>query len=85
MRDRVHRTSGASAAVSVSDAYPSDLDELRRLGPEDRALLYLSLVEQRTFVEIASLLDISEPAARKRSSRALARLRHDLSSTEVDR
>lgn len=85
MRARVHRTVSASDATTVSDAYPSDLDELRRLGPDDRALLYLSLVERRTFAEIASLMDISELAARKRSSRALARLRHDLTVPEVDR
>jgi RNA polymerase sigma-70 factor (ECF subfamily) len=69
----------------VNDAYPSDLDELRRLGPDDRAVLYLSLVEGRTFAEIAVLVGISEAASRKRSSRALARLRNDLTNAEVDR
>ena len=66
------------------DSYPSDLDELHRLDAQERALIYLSVIERRPFAEIAALLGIAEPAARKRSSRALARLRHELSTPEAE-
>jgi DNA-directed RNA polymerase specialized sigma24 family protein len=48
-------------------------------------VLFLSVIERRPFAEIATLLGIAEPAARKRSSRALARLRHELTTTEAER
>ena len=82
-RSVVHRSLAAAASEGV-DIYPSDLDELRRLDPQDRALLFLSVIERRPFAEIAALLGIAEPAARKRSSRALARLRHELTTLEAE-
>jgi DNA-directed RNA polymerase specialized sigma24 family protein len=66
------------------DAYPSDLDELRRLDARDRALLFLSAVERRPFAQIAALLGMAESAARQRSSRALVRLRNELTLREVE-
>jgi DNA-directed RNA polymerase specialized sigma24 family protein len=56
-------------------AYPSDVSDLRRLDPADRAAVYLAAVEGRSHREIAQLLGCSEDAARKRVSRGLARLR----------
>ena len=83
-RDAVHRRLAASDRDGSVDAYPSDLDELRRLDARDRALLFLSAVERRPFAEIAVLLGMAESAARKRSSRALVRLRHELTLREAD-
>ncbi|MEO8694115.1 MAG: sigma-70 family RNA polymerase sigma factor [Acidimicrobiales bacterium] len=83
-RDDAHRRLAASDTGEVVDAYPSDLDELRRLDARDRALLYLSVVERRPYAEIAALLGMAEPAARKRSSRALARLRRELTIQEAE-
>ena len=60
--------------------YPSDLDDLRRLSPVERAVLYLSVVEGRSFAEIGSVVGLSEQAARARSSRALKRLRVELTT-----
>ncbi len=60
---------------AVDDRYPSDLDDLRRLGSADRAVLYLALVEGRTYREAGVILGCSEMAARTRASRALRRLR----------
>jgi DNA-directed RNA polymerase specialized sigma24 family protein len=56
-------------------AYPSDVSDLRRLHPTDRAAVYLAAVEGRSHREIAELLGCNEDAARKRVSRGLARLR----------
>ena len=56
-------------------AYPSDVADLRRLDPGDRAAVYLAAVEGRSYREIAQWLGCNEDAARKRVSRALARLR----------
>jgi RNA polymerase sigma factor (sigma-70 family) len=65
-------------------SYPSDLDDLRRLGPRDRAVLYLSVVEGRSYREIAAVLRCSEATARARASRALRRLRADLRTEIAD-
>ena len=80
----VHRSLAAGQPMGGLDSYPSDLDELHRLDAQERALIYLSVIERRPFAEIAALLGIAEPAARKRSSRALARLRHELSTPEAE-
>jgi DNA-directed RNA polymerase specialized sigma24 family protein len=67
------------------DVYPSDLDDLDRLKPADRAVLYLSLVDQRPDADIADLLEIPAATVRKRRSRAVDRLRRALTTTEEDR
>jgi RNA polymerase sigma factor (sigma-70 family) len=69
-------------AAGESARYPSDLDDLRRLSPVERAVLYLSVVEGRSFAEIGALIGSSEPAARARSSRALKRLRVELTAEQ---
>ena len=68
----------AGSERSVMAVYPSELDDLMRLSPIDRAVLYLSLVERRSFREIGELVGCTEQAARTRSSRALRRLRSAL-------
>jgi RNA polymerase sigma factor (sigma-70 family) len=55
--------------------YPSDLQDLLRLKPLDRAALYLAVVEGRSYSEVADVLGSTETAVRARVSRALRRLR----------
>ena len=62
--------------------YPSDLDDLQRLAPEDRVVLYLVHVEGRPFADAAATLGCSEEAARARASRARRRLRAELAEEE---
>lgn len=59
--------------------YPSDLSDLLRLPPLDRAVLYLVEVEGRSLAEAAEALGCSLLAARARASRARRRLRGELS------
>lgn len=58
----------------VGDVYPSDLNELLRLSPKERAVLYLSEVEGYRYAEIGRLLGCSEATARKRAMRGRHRL-----------
>lgn len=51
------------------------LDALARMRPEDREVLVLRFYDDLGFAQVAQLLDISEPTARKRCGRALERLR----------
>jgi RNA polymerase sigma factor (sigma-70 family) len=67
-------------AESDAPSYPSDLDDLRRLSPPDRALLYLVAVEGRSYADAARVVGCTEHAARARSSRALKRLRVELAA-----
>ena len=64
--------------------YPSDLGDLDRLSPEDRALLYLTVVEAFPLGEVARLLGRSEGAMRMRRHRALRALRNALAKEEQD-
>jgi DNA-directed RNA polymerase specialized sigma24 family protein len=68
--------------ADVAPAYPSDLSELLRLAPDDRAVLYLVHVEGLPYGEAAEVLGCSEEAARSRASRARRRLRADLAGEE---
>jgi RNA polymerase sigma-70 factor (ECF subfamily) len=63
------------ATDSSSDSHPSDLADLERLLPKDRALLYLRVVEGRSYAEMASELAMREDAVRARVSRATRHLR----------
>jgi RNA polymerase sigma-70 factor (ECF subfamily) len=54
--------------------YPSDLTELLRLRPQERAVLYLVEVEGYRYREVGEMLGCSEAAARKRALRARRRL-----------
>ncbi len=64
--------------------YPSDLDDLARLSPEDRALLYLTVVEGFPLGEVARQLGSSEGAVRMRRHRALRVLRNAIEKEEQD-
>jgi len=68
----------------ASVAYPSDLADLGRLDPSDRAAVYLAVVERRSHREIAEILGCTEDASRQRVSRALERLQREISA-EADR
>ena len=57
------------------DELPSDLADLDRLSARDRALLYLKVVEGRTYAEMAIELAMREDAVRARVSRATRQLR----------
>jgi DNA-directed RNA polymerase specialized sigma24 family protein len=74
-RRRWLMTAAALTPTGYTPAYPSALDDLRRLDARERAVLYLSVVEGRPYREIASILGCSEEAARTRASRAMRRLR----------
>jgi len=57
------------------DAYPSDLDALKALSPTTRAVLYLTIVEDRSYREAGEIVGCTEAAARQTAARGLARLR----------
>ena len=62
---------------------PSDLADLSRLEPVDRAVVFLFVVERCPHREVAQLVDLSEVAVRARLSRALKRLRVELDGEDV--
>ena len=68
----------------ASDVYPSDLVDLLRLAPQERAVLYLSAVEGYRYAEIGRMLGCSEAAARKRAMKARRRLREPLGKEVAD-
>ena len=55
--------------------YPSDADDLARLSPHIRALIYLRLVEGHCYDDISAMLHVSASSARMTVSRALRILR----------
>jgi RNA polymerase sigma factor (sigma-70 family) len=67
----------AEAAPQVDD-YPSDLDDLLRLPPRVRALLYLVEIEGRTTADAADMVGMSGANARVVLMRARRRLRSEL-------
>lgn len=66
----------------VLEHYPSDLSDLLRLAPRDRALLYLVEVEGQSLSDAADALGCSLLAARARASRARRRLLSELSKED---
>ena len=56
---------------------------LRTLPPIDRAILVLRYWEDRTVVETAAVVGLSEVAVRSRATRALARIRVHLTSADL--
>jgi RNA polymerase sigma-70 factor (ECF subfamily) len=59
-------------------SYPSDLQDLLRLKPAERAAVYLAVVEGHDHAAIAEMLRCTESAARTRVSRGLRKLRIEL-------
>ena len=74
----------ASTPGSTDQTYPSDVAELHRLDPTQRAVLFLHDVEGFSFDEVAGMLDMAPGAARMAASRGRRRLR-GLLEEEADR
>ena len=77
---RALRRLAAGVSEATEPVYPSDLAELSRLSPKDRAVLYLHDVEGFRFSEISQLLGCTEASAKMGASRARHRLAHVLAS-----
>lgn len=67
----------------AEDAHRWDVEELFALPVDQRAVIYLHVVERWSHDEIAGLLQISAEASRSRLSRGLKRLRLDRSPEEA--
>jgi len=65
-------------STTSTDTYPSDLEDLMRLQPRVRALLYLVEVEGAQVAEAAELVGMSNSNARVALMRARRRLRSEL-------
>ena len=81
-RRRSTRANGAlhriDAAGTASDTYPSDLEDLMRIQPRVRALLYLVEIEGRPVGDAADVVGMSNSSARVALMRARRRLRAEL-------
>ena len=77
----LHRIGPDSGA---SDQYPSDLEDLMRLSPTVRALLYLVDIEGEPVADAAALVGMSHSGARVALMRARRRLRGDLATEAND-
>ena len=81
-RRRSTRANGAmhlvDAAAGATDSYPSDLEDLLRIQPQVRALLYLVEVEGRPVADAAAVVGMSNASARVALVRARRRLRAEL-------
>ena len=75
-RRRVRPLDGELVAAWCDDEVETPLvGAFGRLSADERRLLFLRVVEERTHAEIAAALGCSEAAVRMRASRALRRLR----------
>jgi DNA-directed RNA polymerase specialized sigma24 family protein len=81
-RRRSTRATGLVQRIGPSetgtDCYPSDLEDLRRVQPKVRALLYLVEIERQPVGEAAELVGMSNSGARVALMRARRRLRAEL-------
>ncbi len=68
----------ATAEPSSEDAYPSEVADLLRLQPVERAVLYLHDIEGFTFEDVAAIVGITAGNARVTASRARQRLRLEM-------
>jgi DNA-directed RNA polymerase specialized sigma24 family protein len=66
------------------ESYPSELADLMRIRPRERAAVFLRTVEGRGYDEIADVLGCREATARSLASRGLRRLRALLSEEVRD-
>jgi RNA polymerase sigma-70 factor (ECF subfamily) len=67
-----------AAAAAEGDERAFVRAALAAMEPEDRALLWLRVADERTFASVAATLEIPESTARLRLVRALGRLRRRL-------
>lgn len=65
-------------AEAIVASYPSDLAELDCLSPEDRGVLYLTVIEGRPDAEVAQMFDRSASVVKMRRHRALRKLHGQL-------
>ena len=81
-RRRRTRADGALRRIGPSpdstDAYPSDLEDLMRVAPRARALLYLVEIERTSVADAAEMVGMSNSSARVALMRARRRLRSEL-------
>jgi DNA-directed RNA polymerase specialized sigma24 family protein len=81
-RRRSTRTNGLvqriGATDTETDCYPSDLEDLMRIQPKVRALVYLVEVEGQPIADAAELVGMSNSGARVALMRARRRLRAEL-------
>jgi DNA-directed RNA polymerase specialized sigma24 family protein len=66
------------APLSATDSYPSDLEDLMRVEPRVRALLYLVEIERRPVADAAEVVGMTNGSARVALTRARRRLRSEL-------
>jgi RNA polymerase sigma-70 factor (ECF subfamily) len=78
VRGRVLSRWASSRDLVYREDYPTDVAELYRLPPRQRAVLYLAEVEGFRYAEIARMLDCSPAAVKKSASRARRFLRSEL-------
>jgi DNA-directed RNA polymerase specialized sigma24 family protein len=87
-RRRASRANGAlnrlGGGAGSPDQYPSDLEDLMRLQPAVRALLYLVEIEGEPVADAAALVGMSHSGARVALMRARRRLRGDLATEAND-
>jgi len=87
-RRRASRRAGALHRIGAEsespDQYPSDLEDLMRLQPSVRALLYLVEIEGEPVADAAALVGMSHSGARVALMRARRRLRGDLATEAND-
>jgi DNA-directed RNA polymerase specialized sigma24 family protein len=69
-------------ARHAAAVYPPDLVDLNVLDAEDRAVVYLSIIEQATSDEIGAALGWSAGRVRMRKHRALRRLRAEMEDND---
>ena len=81
--DELRRRGRRVVAVDVAAHHdapfePALAGALEQLSPDDRRVLFLRFVAERTHVEIASAVGCNEAASKMRVSRAARRLRREL-------
>ena len=81
-RRRTTRTNGVlrriGGPLSATDSYPSDLEDLMRVEPRVRALLYLVEIEGQPVADAAEVVGMTNGSARVALTRARRRLRAEL-------
>lgn len=76
-RRTLRRLRGSRSEANTQE-YPSDVADLMRLSPTERAVLFLYEIEGRPFDEVAAMAGITPTNARKIASRARRRLKAEI-------
>ena len=64
--------------MTTTDSYPSDLEDLMRVQPQVRALLYLVEIEGHPVADAAEVVGMSNGSARVALMRARRKLRTEM-------